>query len=111
MERSVRIPHVNLGRGARVAGILALLSGISLAIAAEATQTPQDSHTPPTEQILTSYQGQTVTSVDIAGRPDLSSSQFASAFSQQADQPFDQQRVQETASALKAACKCEDVRI
>ena len=32
-------------------------------------QMPQDSNTPPAEQILASYEGQTVTSIDIAGRP------------------------------------------
>lgn len=74
-------------------------------------QIPQDSRNAPADQILTSYQGQTVTAVDIAGRPDMNASQFSAAFAQQAQQPFDQSRVRASATALKAACKCQDVRI
>jgi outer membrane protein assembly factor BamA len=96
-------------RHVRTTGIVALFFCFSLARAA--AQIPQDSQTPPADQILTSYQGQTVTAVDIAGRPDLNASQFASALAQQPDQPFDQQKVRATASAIKAAAKCEDVRI
>ncbi|HEY2472799.1 MAG TPA: POTRA domain-containing protein [Terracidiphilus sp.] len=96
-------------RQIRGGGILAIFFCISLAIAR--SQTPQDSHTPPGEQILSSYQGQTVTSVDVAGRPDLNASQFASALAQQSGQPFDLQKVEATAGAIKAAGKFENVRI
>jgi hypothetical protein len=40
-------------------------------------QIPQDSNLPPDQQVLTSYEGQTVTGVDIAGRPDLRGSQVS----------------------------------
>lgn len=84
---------------------------LCISLAKAACQTPQDSTLPPTEQILTSYQGQTVTSIDIAGRPDLDASQFQSAFTQQPDQPFDQQKVEATAASIKAAGKFQNVSI
>ncbi len=74
-------------------------------------QIPQDSNTPPTEQILASYDGQPVTSVDIAGRPDLKLSHFTSEIVQQSGQPFDKQKVDRTAFAIKAAGKFQSVRV
>lgn len=109
MECSSGNPQVASFRRARKGCILALVLCIPLAKAR--SQTPQDSNVPPAEQILTSYQGQTVTSLDVAGRPDLNASQFQSTFAQQPDQPFDQQKVEATATALKAAGKFENVRI
>jgi outer membrane protein assembly factor BamA len=74
-------------------------------------QIPQDSNTSPAEQILDSYEGQPVTSVDIAGRPDLNVSQFTSELAQKAGQPFEKQKVDRTAAALEAAGKFQNVRI
>jgi outer membrane protein insertion porin family len=54
-----------------------------------------------TAQILASYQGQNVTSVEIAGRPDLSNDSVRSMFVQQAGQPFDKDKVGQTVTALK----------
>ncbi len=65
----------------------------------------------PTDQILSSYEGQNVSSIDIAGRPDLNAQQFATAFVQQAGKPFERDKVQATLNALKAAGKFEEVRV
>jgi outer membrane protein assembly factor BamA len=62
-------------------------------------------------QILSSYEGQTVSSVDIAGRPELDASQFKSSFVQQQGQPFSREKVDETAVALKEAGNFDAVRI
>ena len=74
-------------------------------------QTPQDSQTPPADQILASYEGQAVTSVDIAGRPDLSTSQFESELVQKSGEPFAKQKVDATVAALKSAGQFENVRV
>lgn len=74
-------------------------------------QIPQDSNTPPAEQILTSYEGQTVTSVDIAGRPDLVASQFDGDITQKSGQPFEREKVDASVAALKSAGKFQSVRI
>ena len=74
-------------------------------------KTPQDSILPPVEQILTSYEGQAVTSVEIAGHPDLKTSQFESKFAQRAGQPFAREKVNATAEALKSSGQFHNVRI
>jgi outer membrane protein insertion porin family len=68
-------------------------------------------NTAATEQILSSYEGQNVSSVEIAGHPDLKSSQFTSLFAQRAGQPFSKDKVDQTAAALKAAGKFDEVRV
>ena len=68
--------------------------------------------TPPgAAQLLSAYEGQNVTAVEIAGRPELKSTQFASLFAQKAGQPFSKEKVDQTAAALKAAGKFADVRV
>jgi outer membrane protein insertion porin family len=80
-------------------------------------QTSQPASTPvPTAsstsaQILSSYEGQNVTAVQIAGRPGSTPSQFASAFAQKAGQPFSREKVDRTEAALKAAANCDAVRV
>ena len=74
-------------------------------------QTPQDSETPPAEQILTSYDGQSVISIDIAGRPDLKTAQFEPDFAQKAGEPFAKEKIDATAAALKKAGNFDSVRV
>jgi outer membrane protein insertion porin family len=81
---------------------------------AQSTQprkTPQDANTPPAEQILSSYEGQAVTSVEIAGRPDLKTSDFQPKFAQKEGMPFALQKVEATAVALKSTGQFQNVRI
>ena len=82
------------------------------ALHAQSSATSQASQASQAEpQILSSYEGQTVSNLDIAGRPDLDASQFKSSFVQQQGQPFSREKVDETAAALKAAGKFDAVRI
>src|SRR5579859_2627746 len=64
-----------------------------------------------TEQMLGSYQGQNVVSIEIAGRPDLTTAQFEPLFAQQAGQPFSKDKVMQTAAAVKAKGNFSVVRI
>jgi outer membrane protein assembly factor BamA len=64
-----------------------------------------------TTQTLSSYEGQNVTAIVVAGRPQSTSSQIASQFVQKAGQPFSNDKVDRTAAALKAATDCETVRV
>ena len=98
-------------RAARWLPIVLTISVLAFLSAAVGAQIPQDSDTPPTEQILASYEGQPVTTIDIAGRPDLKVAQFTSEFAQQPGQPFDKQKVDRTAAALKAAGRFRNVRV
>jgi len=61
------------------------------------------------EQIFSSYEGQNVTGIEIAGRPQSSPNEYASLFVQQAGQPFSEDKINQTAAALKAACNCDRV--
>lgn len=62
--------------------------------------------TPPSaEEMFASFEGQKVTSVEIAGQPALQSSQFSADFKQRAGEPFSKDKVNQTAAALKAAGK------
>jgi outer membrane protein insertion porin family len=62
-------------------------------------------------QILSSYEGQNVTAIEIAGRPQSATADFASLFVQKAGKPFSADEVNQTAAALKAATKATDVRV
>ena len=66
---------------------------------------------PATAQILSSYEGQNVTSIEIAGRPESSTSQFSSLFVQKVGTPFARDAVDKTTAALKATGKFEEVQI
>lgn len=63
------------------------------------------------EQLLTSYEGQNVSSIQIAGRPEYNTSQLARFLVQQVGQPFSQEKVQKSADALKAAGAFQQVKI
>ncbi|HVU48924.1 MAG TPA: POTRA domain-containing protein [Terracidiphilus sp.] len=67
--------------------------------------------TPATKQILASYEGQKVSSIEIAGRPGLDTAQFTSLFVQQAGQPYAKAKVDQTVAALTTAGKFEAVRV
>src|SRR6202035_5588453 len=100
MVSSTGIARMTVPRRARTARWLRLVLCISVLASLcpkIGAQIPQDSNTPPAEQILTSYEGQPVTSVDIAGRPDLKISQFTSELGQKPGQPFEKQQVDRTA--------------
>jgi outer membrane protein insertion porin family len=90
--------------------LLAAKSGISAQQSApSASDTPGGA--PANAQILSSYEGQNVTSIEVAGRPQVASSQFASLFVQETGKSFSIDKVNQTAAALKAAAKATDVRI
>ena len=61
-------------------------------------------------QMFASYAGETVSSVEIAGRPDLDPSQFTSMMAQKPGQPFSAAAVEQTAAALKATGRFKQVR-
>jgi outer membrane protein insertion porin family len=91
--------------------LLTALGAQAQAQTADAAERSIPENTPATEQILSSYEGQNVTAVEVAGHPDLNSSQFAALFAQRAGKPFSKDKVDQTAAALKAAGKCDDVRV
>lgn len=66
---------------------------------------------PFTTGMLSFYNGQTVASVQLAGRPDLDYAKYEPLLLQKAHQPFSDSKVQQTAAALKTKGKFQAVRI
>ena len=79
------------------------------ALAQSQHQTPKTS--PQTEQILASYEGQNVTAIDIAGQPELTTSEFTPLFVQKARQPFSKEKTDQTIAALKRTGKFKTIRL
>jgi len=63
------------------------------------------------ESLLSSYEGQTVSTIQTAGRPDFDLAQCAQCLVQKAGEPFDEEKVNETAGRLKAAARADHVKI
>lgn len=76
---------------------------------AKPAQTPQTA--PETKQILPSYEGQNVSSVELAGRPNLDARDLLPLLVQKQDEPFAQSRVDATVAALKSTHRFDDVQI
>jgi outer membrane protein insertion porin family len=80
-------------------------------------QAQNDNNTPSSGQttaaasveFLSSYEGQNVSSIEVAGRPGLAASQYSGLFVQQVGKPFSKDAVNKTAAAIKAAGQFEQV--
>ena len=76
------------------------------------TSTAVPASTPPeTAQTLTAYVGQQVSSVELAGRPDLDERELLPLLAQHAGEPFDRDKVERTVAALKATGKFQNVQL
>jgi outer membrane protein assembly factor BamA len=105
----------NPKRALRLACTLACIGTLfSLAGAgqnASGTGPAQQTASPASSQLLSSYEGQNVSSVEIGGRPGISVSEFSSLLAQQSGRPFSQADVDRSAAALKSSGKCTDVSV
>ena len=66
---------------------------------------------PQTMEILSSYEGQNVTSVELAGRPDEDPKKFAGLFKLKAGDSFAKDKVEATTAALKATGQFREIQI
>jgi len=64
-----------------------------------------------TEQMLGSYEGQNVASIEVAGHPEISTAQFDSALAQKVGQPFSKEKVDESVAAVAAQGHFPHIRI
>ena len=62
-------------------------------------------------EFLSSYEGQNVSSIEVAGRPGVSASQYSQFFVQHVGQSFSKDKVERTAEALKADGHFDEVQI
>jgi len=82
-------------------------------LAAQTTEKPnnQPKTAPQTQAILSSYEGQSVTSVEIAGRPSLDTSKLLPLLPQHAGEPFSNEKVDQSVEALKKAGNFDEVQL
>ena len=79
---------------------------------APSRQPPQPPKTAPaTANILYSYEGQNVTSVEIAGRPDLDTSKILPRLPQHAGEPFAREKIDQSIDTLKREGKFDEVQL
>jgi outer membrane protein assembly factor BamA len=71
-------------------------------------QTPTSEQT---KEVLPSYEGQNVSSVEIAGQPDMDTSRLLSLVAQKPNQPFSQAKVNDSIAALRSAGRFDDVEL
>jgi outer membrane protein insertion porin family len=88
---------------------LALCTGL---LAQETEQPSQQPKTAPASQaILSSYEGQKVTAVEIAGRPNLDTSKLLPLMPQHAGEPFSRDKIDQSITALKSAGNFSEVQL
>ena len=98
-----------LWTGLVAAGLLLLSPGLQAQSPEPPSQMPKTA--PNTASILSTYEGQNVTAIEIAGRPNLDSSKFTPLLQQKAGQPFDKQKVDASIATLKNQGKFAEVQL
>jgi outer membrane protein insertion porin family len=92
------------------AGMLGIVLHAPLAYAGDGgSRTPHTS--PQLQQMLASYEGQTVTSIEVAGQPHATTAEYAGLFSQHADQPFSVNKINATVAALRKTGRFTEVQL
>src|ERR1700751_1637967 len=97
------IRHHTLVRYAGYSGaLLVLLAWVGWAQPAQPAARDQAPATAPqTAEVLPSYEGQNVVSIELAGQPDLNTNELLPFIKQHANEPLAQAKVDETIAALK----------
>src|SRR5262249_27504631 len=90
--------------------VMVWTSLVSSSMRAQTTSNQASSSRVERTEIL-SYEGQNVSSVELAGRPDLRPDQFQSLLLQRSGQPFSATNVDQTLAALKATGQFQDVTL
>jgi len=115
-----RLPAASRASGKRIrfnrrcqaliaAGTLVLCTGLQAQSTTQPSQLPKTA--PNTQIILSSYEGQNVTAIEIAGRPNLDTSKLTPLFQQHAGEPFSKEKVDASIAALKTAGNFDEVQL
>ncbi|MGA9813160.1 MAG: POTRA domain-containing protein, partial [Terriglobales bacterium] len=89
----------------------ALVYLAALDINAQNTTTQTRNTAPQVEQVLSSYEGQKVGAIEIAGRPDVNASQLQPLLVQKVGEPFAKSKIDQSIAALKSSGKAKDVEL
>jgi outer membrane protein assembly factor BamA len=91
------------------ASLLALCAGLGAQNTTQPGQLPKTA--PASQAILYSYEGQNVTTVEIAGRPNLDTSKLLPLLQQHAGEPFSREKIDQSIATLKRAGKFSEVQL
>ena len=86
-------------------GILVFCTGVQAQSTTQPSQLPKTA--PATASILSSYEGQNVTAIEIAGRPDLDTSKLTPLLQQRVGEPFSKEKVDAEHSGAE---KCGEIQ-
>jgi outer membrane protein insertion porin family len=106
-QSNVRTVRVN--RLLWALSVLAVCTGLWAQTTTEPAQLPKTA--PASQAILSSYEGQNVTAVEIAGRPNLDPSKLLPLLPQHAGEPFSKEKVDQSIATLKSAGKFDEVQL
>lgn len=100
----------------RISAVLALLFAGTLALHSQdvkppASQQPPAKTAPAIQQVLPTYEGQSVASVEIDGDPDLNQAKLKPFLALKAGDKFSQAKVDQSVAALKATGRFKDVQV
>ncbi len=102
-------------RKSLLGGEVVLILAIVLSARGQQTPTLKPQQAPRTapqvKQILPSYEGQNVATVELAGHPELNVQQYVPLLVQQEGQPFSREKVDETMAALERTGKFQTVEL
>jgi outer membrane protein insertion porin family len=89
-----------------------LLGGLLfVAVVTGRAQTQVPATAPQVQEVLPSYEGQTVVSIEIAGRPDLHQRELMPLLAQREGQPLSQSKLDQSIAALKASGQVKEVQL
>ena len=110
--------HVPCDRGIprwlRVLAVTCFWAGAVAGLSAQSGSAPGEQAPPnpaSAAQILSSYEGQNVAAIEVAGRPGSAASEFEPLLVQRPGEPFSIDKVNGTLAALKSSGKAKDVRV
>jgi outer membrane protein insertion porin family len=106
-QSDVRNPRLTLSLWAL--SVLFVCTGLRAQVTNEPSQLPKTA--PASQAILSSYEGQNVTGVEIAGRPNLDTSKLLPLLPQHAGEPFSKEKVDQSIDALKSSGKFDEVQL
>ena len=90
---------------------LALCTGLRAQNSVTEQPSQQPKTAPASQAILSSYEGQKVTAVEIAGRPNLDTSKLLPLMPQHAGEPFSRDKIDQSITALKSAGNFSEVQL
>jgi outer membrane protein insertion porin family len=115
-DNRVKNQKIGLNRPSKtlaLASVLAFCAGLPAQNTSQPSQEPkqQPKTAPATASILSSYEGQNVTAIEIAGRPGLDTSKLTPLFQQHPGEPFAKEKVDASIAALKSTGEFSEVQL